>query len=41
MDTLYLGTPFQKLQTFGKVKQFDNQYITIKIPLSILWNNLA
>jgi hypothetical protein len=24
-----LEIPFQKLQTFGKVKQVDNQYITI------------
>jgi hypothetical protein len=24
----YLETPFQKLQTFGKVKQVENQYIT-------------
>jgi hypothetical protein len=28
----YLEIPFQKLQTFGKIKQIGNQYIMRKLP---------
>jgi hypothetical protein len=31
----YLETPFQKLQTFGKVIQVENQYFTTKIDPSV------
>jgi hypothetical protein len=40
MTKLFL-IPFQKLQTFGKVKYIDNQRIRINLPpLSILVKNL-